>query len=130
MTLQEAIERAQHSASSGGHSELVARGCRARQIRLTYLRPYDRFGRPLEVPSGFVFGALSVDERKDPSSPWEPFRGFGFDDVAAEDWTEVPVAEADDRGRCVAVECFQHGHGGGWTRGQPTRQLPLKENHS
>ena len=131
MTLQEVIERARHGANSGGHSELIVRGKLTRQIRLTYLRPYDRFGDPkIEVPAGFVFGALSIDERPHDikGTRWEKFRGCTLDDVFATDWRNEGVARADNRGRCISAECFQHGHGGGWLLGQATRQLSLKED--
>jgi len=129
--LQEAIERARHGANAGGHSELIVRHKHARQIRLTYLRPYDRFGDPeKEVPAGFVFGALSIDERAREDAPWEPFKGFSLDDVYATDWSDEGVTRTNNQGRCVAPECFQHGHGGSWKIGvgQPTHQLSLKED--
>jgi hypothetical protein len=118
-----------HGACSGGHSELIVRAKSTRQIRLTYLRPYDRWGDPKkDVPAGFVFGAMSIDERANADAPWEKFKGFSLNDVFADDWSDEGVARANNCGRCIAAECFQHGHGGGWQYGQPTRQLKIGES--
>jgi hypothetical protein len=77
MKLIDAIDLADHTADSGGHSPTIRRPLTAgrRDIRFTYPRPPPKF-----------FGAYLVIEERAPDGGWVEFKGFTLDEVRADDW--------------------------------------------